>query len=260
VANLLDNAAKYTDRQGRIGLAVERQGSEATITVEDDGIGIPAEMLDSVFEMFTQIERPLEREQQGGLGIGLTLVKRLAQLHGGSVEASSDGAGRGSRFVVRIPVAGSAAVTAGAPRAGIGADGTRVATRRRVLVVDDNADAAASQAAMLRLMGHEVESAPDGFSALETAAAFRPDLVLLDIGMPKLNGYDVCRRMRREPWGAGVLIVAVTGWGQDADKRRAREAGFDLHLTKPMDPAAVAVLLESAPAGSGGDGSRQAVS
>ncbi|HEX2465339.1 MAG TPA: ATP-binding protein [Thermoanaerobaculia bacterium] len=244
VANLLDNAAKYTDRGGHIRLAVERREGDAAISVEDDGIGIPPEMLDRIFEMFTQVDRPLERQQQGGLGIGLTLVRRLMELHGGSVEASSAGAGRGCRFVVRLPLAAAgAAVTSGAQSAR--EPEPRPAARRRVLVVDDNSDAADSQSAMLRLMGHEVESASDGFVALETAAVFRPDLVLLDIGMPKLNGYEVCRRLRAEPWGAGLLIVAVTGWGQDSDKQRAREAGFDHHLTKPMDPTALYDLLKS---------------
>jgi PAS domain S-box-containing protein len=254
VANLLDNAAKYTEPDGRVRLALERQRDHAVITVEDDGIGIPAEMLDRVFEMFAQIDHPIESERRGGLGIGLTLVKRLVELHGGTVEVSSPGPGCGSRFVVRVPLAAEAQVAAAAAAGESALVGESVGggveprggSRRRVLVVDDNDDAASSQAAVLRLMGHDVRSAPEGWSALEMAASFRPELVLLDIGMPGLDGYEVCRRLRAQPWGAGAMIVAVTGWGQEADKRRAREAGFDLHLTKPMDPAALAALLDGA--------------
>jgi PAS domain S-box-containing protein len=247
VANLLDNAVKFTGEEGRVRLRLARDGDAAAITVEDNGVGIAESMLDRIFDMFTQLDRPLDRVQQGGLGIGLTLVKRLAELHGGSVTASSEGLGRGSRFVVRLPIAAGEALPLPAP-AEVASSGMALsATPRRVLVVDDNRDALSSQAAMLRLMGHDVRSAHDGFGALELAADFRPELVLLDIGLPKLDGYEVCRRLRAQPGGEVILIVAVTGWGQEDDKRRASEAGFDLHLTKPMDPAALFDFLKSAP-------------
>jgi CheY-like chemotaxis protein len=244
VANLLDNAFKFTDGSARVSLRVAVDGDVATIAVEDDGVGLAPDMLDRVFDMFTQADRPLDRKQQGGLGIGLTLVKRLTELHGGSVSASSPGPGLGSRFDVRLPLAAGDALPATAVDP-VASDSSRTIGPRRVLVVDDNHDALSSQAAMLELMGHEVRSALDGVAALEVAAAFRPDLVLLDIGMPQLDGYEVCRRLRSQSWSAGLLIVAVTGWGQEADKRRAREAGFDLHLTKPMDHTALFDFLES---------------
>jgi two-component system CheB/CheR fusion protein len=247
VANLLDNAVKFTGDSARVRLRVAQEGDTATITVEDNGVGIAKEMLGRIFEMFAQVDRPLDRDQQGGLGIGLTLVKRLAELHGGSVAASSDGPGLGSRFVVRLPVAARETLRAPAPAEAASSVTAQAAPSRRVLVVDDNGDALSSQATMLRLMGHEVRSARDGFAALEVAADFRPEVVLLDIGMPKLDGYEVCRRLRAQPGGEDLLIVAVTGWGQEEDKRRACEAGFDLHLTKPMDPAALSDFLKSRP-------------
>jgi two-component system CheB/CheR fusion protein len=240
VANLLDNAAKYTDRGGEVRLSVVERDGEATVSVEDTGVGIAETMLPRIFDMFTQVDRPLDRSQ-GGLGIGLTLVKRLVEMHGGVVEASSEGAGRGSRFAVRIPIATDAAGDAAGEQAA--APRAEGAVARRVLVVDDNCDASSSLAAMLRLMGHDARTAVDGVEALTTAAAFRPDLVLLDIGMPRMNGYEVCRRIRLEPWGTKMRLVAVTGWGQEEDKRRAHDAGFDHHLTKPVDPAALARLL-----------------
>ncbi len=237
-ANLLNNAAKYTPRGGRVTLTVERQNSEAVVSVRDTGVGIPAHMLPRVFEMFTQVDRSLE-QSQGGLGIGLSLVKKLVEMHGGSVEAQSDGHGMGSEFVVRLPVVLS---LAGPPR-DKDSEGGGATARRRILVVDDNRDAAISLAMMLRLMGNETQTAHDGQEALELAAAFRPDVVLLDIGMPKLNGYEVARRIREQSWGKNLVLVAVTGWGQDDDRRRSRESGFNVHMVKPVDPAKLEKLL-----------------
>ncbi len=237
-ANLLNNAAKFTDRGGRITLTVEQEGSDAVVSVRDTGVGIPAPMLPKVFDMFTQVDRSLERAQ-GGLGIGLSLVKGLVDLHGGSVEARSEGYGMGSEFVVRLPVVLS--LHDEQPRDD--AEEVGPVARRRVLVVDDNRDAAASLAMMLKLMGSEVRTAHDGLEAVEAAAAFRPDVVLLDIGMPKLNGYDACRRIREKAWGKSAVVVALTGWGQEEDKRRSQEAGFNGHLVKPVEPAALEKLL-----------------
>jgi CheY-like chemotaxis protein len=234
-SNLLNNVAKYTDPGGRITLAVERQGSDVVVSVKDTGVGIPAHMLPLVFEMFTQVDGSLEKAQ-GGLGIGLSLVKGLVELHGGSVEARSAGPGTGSDFVVRLPVA--LALTEEEP-VEVAAQAPPATARRRVLVVDDNRDAAVSLAMMLQLMGYETQTAHDGLEAVDVAAAFRPDVALLDIGMPRLNGYDTARRIRQQPWGQGMVLVAVTGWGQEGDLRRSREAGFNFDLTKPVEPAAL---------------------
>jgi signal transduction histidine kinase len=244
-ANLLNNAAKYTQRGGGdIRLSVEPLGREVAVSVRDNGVGIPAPMLPQVFEMFTQVDRSLERTQ-GGLGIGLSIVKRLVEMHGGTVEAHSEGRGQGSEFVVRLP-----ALTPAAEEPGPRSDGEEPAgapVRRRILVADDNVDAAASLAMMLEFMGNEVRTAHDGVAAVEAAAAFRPDVILLDIGMPRLNGYDACRRIREQPWGRGIAIAALTGWGQEEDKRQSREAGFDHHLVKPVEPAALERLLAGPP-------------
>jgi signal transduction histidine kinase len=245
VANLLNNAAKYTEPGGDIRLAVTGGEGGVTISVRDNGVGIPAPMLPQVFEMFTQVDRSLERSQ-GGLGIGLTLVKRLVEMHGGTVEARSGGHGLGSELLIRLPRLESAAAAAAErpfhaePAAGFG-------FKRRILVADDNADSAASLEMMLEFMGNEVRTAHDGLQAVEAAAAFRPELILLDIGMPGMNGYDACREIRRQPWGRDAVIVALTGWGQDEDKRRSREAGFDQHLVKPVEPAALGGLLAALP-------------
>ncbi len=238
-ANLLNNAAKYTEPGGRIALRIERQGGEAVVSVRDTGVGIPGHVLPNLFQMFMQVDRSLERSQ-GGLGIGLSIVKRLTEMHGGSVEARSDGHGKGSEFIVRLPVVLS-------PSAGRRSEGDGGAAghgaRRRILVVDDNRDAAASLAMVLRLMGNETQTAHDGLEALQVAEAFRPEIVLLDIGMPKLNGYDTARRMREQPWGRNTMLIALTGWGQEEDRRRSQEAGFDTHMTKPVDPAVLEKLL-----------------
>jgi PAS domain S-box-containing protein len=240
-SNLLNNAAKYTERGGQVTLTVERLGSDVVTRVRDTGVGIPADMLPKVFDIFTQVNRSLERSQ-GGLGIGLSLVKKLVEMHGGSVEAHSEGHGTGSEFVVRLPVVLSLAGSHRAEDAGAKVTAT---ARRRILVVDDNRDSATSLAMMLRIMGNEAQTAHDGLEALDVAAAFRPDVILLDIGMPKLNGYETARRIRQEPWGKNVVLVAVTGWGQEEDRRRSHEAGFNIHMVKPVEPAALEKLLAS---------------
>jgi PAS domain S-box-containing protein len=240
--NLLNNASKYSDRGARISLAAQREGREVLVSVRDPGIGIPAHMLESIFEIFTQVDRSLEKSH-GGLGIGLSLVKRLVALHGGSVEAHSDGPGRGSEFIVRLPVVlppreeEDAGVIAG--------DAAISAVRCRILVADDNEDAATSLATLLGMFGHDIRTANDGAEAVEVAAEFKPQVILLDIGMPKLNGYDACRRVRAEPWGQDALMIALTGWGQEEDKRRSREAGFDHHLVKPVDTSLLIKLVAS---------------
>jgi CheY-like chemotaxis protein len=223
---------------------VQRDGSEVVVAVEDNGVGIPAHLLPNIFEMFTQADRSPERGQ-GGLGVGLTIVKRLVEMHGGRVEARSGGRGMGSQFIVRLPVVLSLAreeQSPGRPEPASPRSG------RRILVVDDNRDAALTLAMILNTMGHDTQTAYDGLEALDVATVFKPDVVLLDIGMPKLSGYDACRRLRQHPAGKDALVVAVTGWGQEADRRRSDEAGFDFHLVKPVDCAAIEGLLQrSAP-------------
>jgi PAS domain S-box-containing protein len=236
--NLLNNAGKFTEPGGRIALLAERDGDQVLIRVKDTGIGIPPQMLTRIFEMFTQIGHPLDRSQ-GGLGIGLTLVKRLTEIHGGSVEARSPGPGKGSEFIVRLPAAGGGE-TWEAPRAA--GQETASTPPSRVLVVDDSPDAADSLAMLLRFSGHQVETAHDGLEAVEAASRFQPDIVLLDIGLPKLNGYDAGRRIR-EALGDRVVLIALTGWGQDQDRARSKEAGFDHHMTKPISFDALEDLL-----------------
>jgi two-component system CheB/CheR fusion protein len=245
VTNLLNNAAKYTDPGGRIRVSAGREGGAVVLRVRDTGIGIDPEMLPKIFDLFVQAERRLDRSQ-GGVGIGLTLVRRLVELHGGTVDAQSAGPGRGSEFVVRLPAAPEGEAGARAGAAGADAASPR-ALSRRVLVVDDNVDAADSIALLLRLGGHEVRVAHDGPTALLIARAFRPQVVFLDIGMPGMDGYEVARRLRREPGPQPALLVALTGWGHDEDRRRSQEAGFDHHLVKPVDPAALVQLLAGVP-------------
>jgi PAS domain S-box-containing protein len=240
IANLLDNAAKYTEPGGHIWLTVERQSDEVAISVRDTGIGIAVEHLRRIFEMFSQVTPALERSH-GGLGIGLALVRGLVELHGGNVLARSSGIGRGSEFVVRLPVVD---VPVQQQLKEPVDSGTRPSVRTcRILAVDDNRDAADSLAMMLRLMGHETRTAYDGLEAVESAAAFQPDVVLLDIGLPKMNGYEAARHIRQQPWGKGMALIALTGWGQEEDKRRALEAGFDRHTTKPVDVTELEKLL-----------------
>jgi signal transduction histidine kinase len=240
VGNLLTNAAKYSDEGGRIELTLEEDG-EAVIRVRDTGLGIPADMLPRVFDLFAQVGRTLDRAD-GGLGIGLTLVKSLVELHGGSVAAASDGEGKGSTFTVRLPKlaraeepgrAGPAAAARGRPR--------------RILIVDDNPDAGDSLATLLEMSGHEVQTARSGAQGLEAAARLRPDVAVLDLGLPGMNGYELAGHLRAGPIGKSLLLVALTGYGQEEDRRRTREAGFDHHLTKPADLAALADILRSGP-------------
>jgi CheY-like chemotaxis protein len=237
--NLLTNSAKYTRVGGRIWLSAERRGEHVVVTVRDTGIGIPAEALPRIFDMFSQVDRSIERNT-GGLGIGLALVKGLVEMHGGTVTAESPGDGKGSTFTVTLP----ALPDEGAGQASAEGEMVKVPAQR-VLVVDDNRDGAESLAMMLRLMGHEVRTAHDGVEAVEKAAAFRPEVVLMDVGMPRLNGLDATRRIRAEPWSKGVTIIALTGWGQEEDRERSREAGCDGHLVKPVSPAELQRLLAS---------------
>jgi len=239
ISNLLNNAAKYTERGGRIYLAVEPSDREVMIRVKDNGIGIPAHMLPHVFDMFTQVDRSLERSQ-GGLGIGLSIVKRLVEMHDGRVHARSDGPGMGSEFIVCLPRATSAM-----PRQGGDAEPACASGRRKILVVDDNRDAATSLAMMLKLMGNDTRTAHDGLEALDVAAMYHPDLILLDIGMPRLNGYETAKRIRDQAWGQNIRLVALTGWGQDNDRRKSEEVGFDEHMVKPISPESLKKLLAS---------------
>jgi PAS domain S-box-containing protein len=237
-ANLLNNAAKYTERGGRIWLTAAVTGGEVVVKVGDNGIGIPAEMLPQIFDIFTQVDRSLERSQ-GGLGLGLSLVRGLVEMHGGTIAVCSDGPGRGSEFSVHLPILrGYHAVEHRA-----NGHGKTTACRCRVLVVDDNKDSAASLSKLLRLIGNEVHTAHDGQEAVDAAAAFKPNVVLLDIGLPKINGYDAAKKMREQSWGREMFLIALTGWGQEEDRRRSIEAGFNLHLVKPIEPAELASLL-----------------
>jgi len=242
LANLLNNAATYTEAGGRIWLTASRAGSTAVVSVRDSGIGIPSDMLPRVFDLFAQGDRTHARGQ-GGLGIGLTLVRALVEMHGGQVEARSAGPGQGSEFVLWLPLASAPdAPERDGPagrRAGVGP--------RRILVVDDNRDAADSRGVLLRVLGAEVVTANDGPSALAALAAHRPAVVLLDIGMRGMDGYEVARRARARPEGRDVTMIAVTGWSQEEDRQRSREAGIDHHLVKPVDLEALRALLVSLP-------------
>jgi CheY-like chemotaxis protein len=238
ISNLLNNAAKYMDRGGLVELSVERQQSTAVISVRDTGLGIPANMIDRIFDLFTQVDGSLERSH-GGLGIGLTLVKRLVEMHGGSVEARSAGPGQGSEFIVRLPAV--VGLLSDPPKCH---DATPLAAnQRRILVIDDNETAAHVLAMLLKALGNEVRTAFDGLTGIEMAREFRPDIILLDIGMPKLNGYETARRIREQIWGKSMVLAALTGWGQEEDKRRTREAGFDHHFVKPIEPEVLHKLL-----------------
>jgi two-component system CheB/CheR fusion protein len=244
-SNLIGNACKFTPDGGRVVIDARIAGEHAVVSVRDNGIGIAADRIGGVFEMFSQIDNSLERAH-GGLGIGLTLVRRLVEMHGGRVVASSAGLGRGSEFVVTLPLAGElrdvalpvvalpvvAAPPVAAPASGL-----------QILVVDDNGDSADSLALLLSLAGHETHVARDGPQALARAEALRPDAILLDLGLPGLSGYEVCRRLRAEPWARTTPIVAITGWGQDDDRQRSKEAGFDGHLVKPIVLDELSALL-----------------
>lgn len=241
VANLLHNAVKYTEPGGHIELGVRADGADVEVHVRDNGIGIPPDMIDQIFEPFTQVDRSLDRSQ-GGLGIGLTLVQRLVALQGGSVRARSDGPGQGSEFVVRLPLAPICEANGHKPSGEAGTAAARVRSSCRVLVVDDNADAAQTLAILLRAAGHTVRLALDGPHALQAAQDFDPEAVFLDIGLPGMDGYAVAKRLRAAG-GAMRLLIALTGYGQAEDQRRAFEAGFDRHFVKPVDPAILLELL-----------------
>lgn len=237
LSNLLTNASKYTPEGGRVTLAAHLEDGAAVIEVRDNGAGIPPESLDRIFEMFTQVRTP-DGGRAGGLGIGLALSRGLVELHGGRLTAHSAGLGQGSTFTVRLPVAQPAH-----PPVAQREDARAAPARRRVLVADDNRDAAQSLADLLRMEGHEVALAFDGAEALDVFRDFRPDAALLDIGMPRLTGNEVAQAIRAQPGGAEVLLVAITGWGQERDREAARGAGFDVHFTKPVDPLQVLGLL-----------------
>jgi signal transduction histidine kinase len=239
--NLLNNSAKYTEPGGHIALEAVPDGDQIVISVTDDGIGIPTDMLTRVFEIFVQLDQRLERTQ-GGLGVGLALVKNIVEMHGGTVGAASDGLGCGSQFCVRLPIAkplpGGTDDEASGPR-------KPSVVKQRILVAEDGPDAAESFRMLLTIMGHDVRVVSDGVQAVDAAREFRPDLIIMDLGMPRMNGYDAARAIRAGARGGEPVIIALTGWGQPEDQRRSLEAGFDRHLTKPVDPNLLRSLLET---------------
>ncbi|MDB5929040.1 MAG: rcsC [Polaromonas sp.] len=237
IGNLLNNSAKYSGKGGVITVAARQEGGDAVIRVSDAGLGIPDNMLVSVFDMFTQVNQTLERAQ-GGLGIGLALVKQLVEMHGGTVVAESAGIGKGSTFVLRLPVAAAPAIELEKP-----ASLSLPLVARRILVVDDSVDGAQALARLLALSGHSTRTAFDGPEALAVAIEFSPEIVFLDIGLPGMNGYEVARRFRAMPALKDALLVALTGWGSEGDRRRSSKAGFDLHLTKPAKPSVFDAVL-----------------
>jgi len=242
-SNLLNNSAKYAKSErgeGRVWLSVEPRATTVAVTIKDNGIGIVPAMLPRIFDMFTQVGRSLE-QSEGGLGIGLSLAKRLVEMHGGTIEASSEGSGKGSQFVVTLPLAVGAAIPQDvAPTVSKGGR-----AGKRILIADDNADVVEAFEVMLRMFGHEVEVAHDGFQALEIAERYKPEVIVLDIGMPQLNGYDTARRIRQLPGSENSVLIALTGWGDEKDRRKAEEAGFDVHLVKPVDPVTLSNLLDT---------------
>jgi signal transduction histidine kinase len=271
IANVLGNAAKYTDQGGQIIVGAIVRGADVEIFIRDNGIGIRPELLPHVFELFTQLDRD-DGRTQGGLGIGLALVQRLVQMHGGDVSAASEGPGKGSQFVIRLPLLREEDEPVDAkPAHGVDVppterEMTSVVTPlvtasaarmvRRILIADDNNDALESLATLLQLSGHEVYTATNGGTALQSIERHLPEVVLLDIGMPMLDGYEVARRIRAQPWGQRITLVALTGWGQDSDRRRSREAGFDSHLVKPLDLETLTDLLARLPSSSASSAAR----
>ena len=239
LGNLLSNACKYTPKGGQMLLTTERDGRQVVIRLKDSGIGIATEELPRIFEMFVQIDTSLERSVSG-LGIGLTLVKSLVEMHQGTIHAFSAGLGHGSEFVVRLPIIVEQPQS---PRPALTASQPHGKDSRRILVVDDNQDSASSLAALLKFIGHQTQTASDGREAVAATLTFLPEVVLLDIGLPILNGYDACRQIRAQPGGKRILLIALTGWGQDEDRRKSKEAGFDAHLVKPVDHDHLITLL-----------------
>jgi CheY-like chemotaxis protein len=238
--NLLNNSCKYTRPEGIVSLSAKRVGDEVVVTVKDNGAGIPQDKLHSIFDMFMQIDGT-SAQSQGGLGIGLTLVKRLTEMHGGSIEARSAGKGQGSEFIVRLPILNRPATEMHSGRDV--ASGSK--PQRRVLVVDDNQDSADSLAMLLEITGNKTYLAHDGVEAFKAIEEYRPEVVLLDIGLPGLDGHEVCRRVREKPWGKDIVLIALTGWGQEDDRRKSERAGFNGHLVKPVDYDKLLDLLES---------------
>jgi CheY-like chemotaxis protein len=241
ISNVLTNAAKYTDPRGEIHVEESERDGEAVVTITDNGAGIPADLLPRIFDLFVQGDRTLDRAQ-GGLGIGLSIVKRVLEMHGGKIVASSDGGGRGSKFEIRLPLM---EVSAALP----GKAATAKSPARRIVVVDDNADSADSLTMVLGFDGHEVLAVYTGLQAIEQAERFKPDVMLIDIGLPDVDGYEVARRIRAVPALQSICLVAVTGYGQDADKNRAHEAGFSEHLVKPIEFPTLERVLTTMPKG-----------
>jgi CheY-like chemotaxis protein len=239
LSNLLTNSAKYTDPGGHIEMSVYVKDNVLCLAVKDDGIGIAPESLNGIFEMFSQVDSASTRTE-GGLGIGLALVKGIVDLHGGTVGVQSAGSGLGSEFIVRLPIAPADDTPSPASASDVP---PLAASGRRVIVADDNKDAADALAMLLELAGHEVRVAHGGRAALSLAQTFRPDVAILDIGMPDLSGYEVAAQLRREPWGVAIVLIALTGWGRDDDRQRAKAAGFDRHMTKPVNPEKLEALI-----------------
>jgi two-component system CheB/CheR fusion protein len=244
--NLLSNAVKYTQPGGHVRLCVERDRGEVVVRVSDDGIGIAPDALPHLFRMFYRVDRSLERTR-GGLGVGLALARRLIEMHGGRIDATSAGLGAGCEFVVRLP--GRLEAPATPEPESPDPVGTRAPATYRILIADDNADALQGLAQLLTLWGHTVQTALDGAEAVDAARRFKPDVAVIDLGMPRVNGYDVARQIREQPWGKKVLLVAATGWTMEEDRRRSKEAGFDVHLAKPVEPSTLLELLASTAGG-----------